>query len=309
VFDTESLAILLLGVVLLVVVVLLSLRFLRQYRLRRVRELREEGSGRATAGDRAYNRLALARREADLLAAQGGDVGGARQLIDLANQALDRREVDRAYELAQAAHETLVKARREPRSGRPQPSVTPDPVSTVPLPAAAVPAAGSDPSPGSPAALAKGRAEAQFQLHLFEDELARGSKSGAPAPALAEAKALYVQAHSAFSRSEYAEAFRLSLRGRRRIGGHVESLAAGPGATSTPAPGGPAESDLVRAAEGVAGQERCAQCGHPTVPGDAFCRGCGAARTATACPKCGAPRLPADTFCGKCGERYRPSAT
>lgn len=303
----QAYAILALLVVLLVVVVLLSLHFLRRYRLQRLRVLREQDAGPARAGDRAYNRLALARREADLLAAQGGEVDRARQLIDLADRALDHREFDRAYELAQSAHETLVRARREPRPGRPLAPAAPDPLlprgSPSPLPTDPSPSP-AEPVPRAPASpLAKSRVEAQFELRLFEEELARAAQPGASGAALTEARALYVQAHAAFGRGEYVEAFRLSLRGRRRVGAHVEALGA-PAASATPGPSSLPEADAVQTAETVAGERRCPQCGHPTVAGDAFCRGCGAARTPASCPKCGAPRLPADVFCGKCGERY-----
>ncbi len=304
----EAYAILALLVVLLVVVVLLSLHFLRRYRLQRLHRMREEDSGPARASDRAYNRLALARKEADVLQAQGGDVDRARQLIDLANRALDHREFDRAYELAQSAHETLVKSRRDPRPSRPGAPAAPDPL----LPLAAAPPAPVAPGPRSAGApplassspLAKSRVEAQFELRLFEEELARATQQGGTAAALTEARGLYVQAHAAFARSEYLEAFRLSLRGRRRVGAHVESL----GAPATAAPSAVPQTDAADSAEAVAGEARCPQCGHPTVPGDAFCRGCGAARAPPSCPKCGSPRLPTDTFCGRCGERY-PAAT
>ena len=301
---TEAYELLVVGVVLLAVVVLASLHFLRGYRLRRLQALREQGSAPTVASDRAFNRLALARREAEVLAAQGVDVDRARTLIGLAEQSLEARNFDRAYELAQAAHETLVKARKEP--GRVA-SVASVPAPTLPrdLPptALAAPRAAQESGSTSPS-VAKNRAEAQFQLRLFEQDLAEASKARSDRVQVEGARELYVQAHAAFSRGDYAEAFRLALRGRRQVGGHVESL--GPSSPSPPAPGSTTTpGDPSRSAEVAAAAERCPRCGHPTVPGDAFCRGCGAARDLPTCPKCGASRTPADTFCGRCGERYQ----
>jgi hypothetical protein len=291
----EAYELLALSVALLAVVLLAAFHFLRSYRLRRLQELKDDGKSPQRTSDRAFNRLALARREADVLAAQGGDVDRARQLIDLASRSLDARQFDRAYDLAQSAHETLVKARRDPH---PLPSAAAVPAHT------AVGGPATDPRPAAPA-VAKGRAEAQFQLRLFEQDLAAAAKGSPGGADAGGARELYVQAHAAFARADYPEAFRLSLRGRRQVGGHIEAL--GP-PTTVPAPGrrapGGPEVDPVRSAEEVAALERCPLCGHPTVASDAYCRGCGAARTPTACPSCGAPRTPIDTFCGRCGERY-----
>jgi hypothetical protein len=306
----EAIEVLALSVVLLVAVVLVSLHYLRQYRTQRLRKLREESAGPGPAEDRAFNRLALARREADLLAAQGGNVEPARQLIDLSGRSFDRHEYDRAYELAQSAHETLVKARREPMRSRPPapaPGVggTPAAGATASLPRTGSLPASTTAVPAAGPAVPQSRAEAHFQLRLFEDELAAAAGRPANAAEMVEARGLYVEAHAAFSRNEYLEAFRIALRGRRRLGAHIESL--GPPAVTpsgcAPLPV-PSAGDAERSAEEVAGQERCPSCGHPTLAGDTFCRGCGTARTPTVCPTCGASRKPTDSFCGRCGERY-----
>ncbi len=286
------------GVVGLVLVVFVAQFVLRTLRARRLAASRASGGSASPAKDRAYNRLALARREADLLQAQGGDVARARELIALSSRSLESREFDRSFELAQAAHETLVKARRLP--SRPSGSSV-EGASSAPAPApadAAVAMAG--PAGTATPAVPKNRVEAQFQLRLFEQELA-GMK--AETAEVTDARQLYVQAHAAFSRGDYAEAFRLSLRGRRRVGGHVESLAA-PGTATSGVAGVRAAADPAQLAEQVAAANRCPSCGHPTVAGDAFCRGCGAAFGSSSCPSCGAPRLGTDTFCGKCGQRY-----
>jgi len=300
------------GAIGVAIVVYVTFTLLRRYRLRRLQEVRAGASAPQQASDRAYNRLALARKEADMVASQGGDVERAQQLIDLSDQSLKRREFDRAYELAQAAHETLVKARKE--RGPPRSAPSPAPTAAEPLRPAAVGTgagnSGGSPSAGPPAPTgAKARAEAQFQLRLFEQELAKAAKDGPDTSEVIEGRELYVQAHAAFSSSEYAEAFRLSLRGRRRIGGHVESLAPSPAAVAASPPPKLSAEEVARSAEEVASQERCPLCGHPTVAGDAFCRGCGAERAPNTCPKCGASRRPQDSFCGRCGQRYdKPAA-
>ena len=294
------------AVVLLVVVVVVTFTLMRRYRLRRVRELRERGSAPGAVGDRAYNRLALARREADLLAAQGIEITGAQQLIALASRSLEGRDFGRAYDLAQAAHESLVKARREPlRASSKAGSSGPLGAGAVPAPTTAAGPTGGSPTATTPPSVPKNRVEAQFQLKLLEEDLLRASKRRARGPDTEGARELYVQAHAAFARGDYAEAFRLSLRGRRRIGGTVESLGpSGPTPTAAPVPNGSPPPDPARTAEEVAAAGRCTQCGHPTVVGDTFCRGCGTALAGTSCPQCGATRTPRDTFCGKCGARF-----
>jgi hypothetical protein len=300
----QAYVILVVAVVLVVVVVFVSMTYLSRYRARRLKEIREGPAGTSFGQDRAYNRIALARREADLLEAQGGDPERARQLITLAGQSLDRREVARAYDLAQSAHETLVTARRVPLRARATPAAaegTP-PADTVLVGAVT---AGKDPTPppAPPNPVAKNRAEAQFQLRLFEEDLARATKRSPATPPDDVAKDTYVQASAAFARADYAEAFRLSLRGRRLVGGAVESLGL-PARAATGAGGATVPADPARLAEEVAAAGRCAACGHPTVKGDGFCRGCGAPIGPTTCSKCGAPRLATDAFCGRCGLRY-----
>jgi len=63
--------------------------------------------------DRAFNRIAMARREAGILVGQGFDVHRAQELIAEAQGAFDTRQYDRAYQVAQSAHEALVNARQQ----------------------------------------------------------------------------------------------------------------------------------------------------------------------------------------------------
>lgn len=299
------------GAIVATLVILVVFYMLRNLRSHRVKVLASGAEHPEFASDRAYNRLALARREADLLAAQGGDVARARDLIALAESSLRSREFDRAYELAQSAHETLVTARRRQASAGVLGSPSRGPAPVAPLAAAApILEAPSGPkgeggvAPPVPPAVPKNRAEAQFQLRLFEEDLVTAKGKDGGAQPSAEARELYVQAQAAFSRGDYGEAFRLALRGRRRVGATVEALAPSPVSPVPPGQPSPSPTDVAAAAERVALADRCPSCGHPISPDDSFCRGCGTARTPTACPKCGASRKAGDAFCGKCGTRY-----
>ncbi len=290
--------------------------FLALYLLRRLRERREklrQGGGLRPefANDRAFNRLAMARREADLLERQGRDVSSARELIDLAQREFGLRQFDRAYDLAQSAHETLVVARRRPGPNPPVPtSPRSAPAATVPAASSApltAPVAGSPPPPeGEPSPkLARNRAESQFQLKLFEGELAAARRDRPRDASTEGAAAVLVQAQAAFAKEEYTEALRLALRGRRQMGVTIETVTLSGAKGNAPLPGGAAPGDPVAAAEKTASGSRCPECGHPSLPGDAFCRGCGRPTGPGTCSTCGAPRLPTDVFCAKCGASFR----
>jgi hypothetical protein len=291
---TEILAVV---VVTIVCIALVAVMLSVLQRLRRRRDqLRGELSRRPEAlSDRAFNRIAMARREADVLNRQGTDTNRPRELIGEAQAAFDRRDFDRAYTLAQSAHETLVAARQRPPSAAP---ATPPPARDGP---ASPPAEAAAPPPAS--RLPAHRAESQFQIRLLEDEVARARTSRPKDGRTLEAGALLEQAQQAFGRADYAEAFRLALRGRREAGGSVEALPAAPSARST---GGTAAGrpDPATVADALASANRCPSCGHPMSANDAFCRGCGTPRATATCPKCGTERLPSDTFCGRCGASF-----
>lgn len=289
------------GAIILSAFFLAVIYLLRRMRLRRVSR-GESPPTPALASDRAYNRLAIARREASVLEGQGVDVARARELIGLADRSFQSREFDRAFELAQSAHEALVQIRRQQGGTARVPARSPPP---EPLPAsvASPPAArAAAAAPPAPVQLPKNKLESQFQLHLFEKEAA-SRPAGA---SLDAARALYEQAAQAFGREEFTEALRLALRARRQLGGAVEALGpSGPAPSPRPAVGdGARGSEAIGAAEKAAASARCARCGHPLVAGDAFCRGCGSPQADLKCPNCGAVRTPADAFCGKCGTRY-----
>ena len=258
--------------------------------------------------DRAFNRLAMTRREVELLARQGVDVGRARQQIAEAQASFDNRRYEQAYQTAQVVHESLVNARKD---GVPLPAA---PARSAPTAGAAAASTSKETAATGFSAppMAKNRAESQFQLRLLDQELATARAGHTTSPATTEASELTRRAHAAFDRSDFTEAFRLALKGRRTLGGSVESLRpppAGPPSSGVPAPTGPdgnggTRSDPGEAAAKVAGADRCPECGYPTLAGDEFCRGCGRPRAPSSCPQCGTPRTPSDTFCGRCGARF-----
>jgi len=306
----EIIAIIAVLVVIVIGFALLVLRRLREQKAKLLHELNEPPRLRS---DRAFNRIAMARREASLMNNQGSDVSRALEELARAQAAFDRRQFDQAYELAQTAHESMVAARqrgpiRSSQSLFPTqssaPAVAPPPAPPVgPQP----PSPGAAPSPPPPEGgrIPKNRAESQFQLRLLAEAMARPRPAGGSA--LQSAAALAQSAHSAFDRGDYTEAFRLALKARRQLGESVESLPLTP--TRSPAPPSTTEAggkvpDALSSAEDVATAERCPSCGYPTLAADAFCRGCGAPRGPMTCPTCGAERAVADTFCGRCGTRF-----
>jgi len=296
-------------VVLAVVIIGIFLYLLRRLRSRKSKLLGELDARPELSQDRAFNRIAMARREVTVLASQGVDVHRAQELIADAQGAFDTHHFDQAYRTAQSAHEALVNARQ---AGARTTGMTLGP--TAPTGGAApreVPSAG----PTSPAEtpprtqIPKNRAESQFQIKLLGEELDGLPPRRAREHGATEAAELKLRATTAFENGDYTEAFRLALRGRRALGSTLETLPlTGAGESrSLPAtsPGSNgATPDIARTAEGVAGGDRCPDCGYPTLSGDAFCRGCGRPRTPLSCPTCGAPRAADEPFCGRCGTRF-----
>ncbi len=300
----EELTVIVIAVVLVVAVAALMLFLIQRLRRRKAQLLHELRDRPELIQDRAYNRIAMARREAELLVGQGTDLARARDLIAQAQAAYDNRGYERAYTSAQLAHESLVNARRD----RPLPSAAgappPSAASTVSLPRPS-PA----PAPSSGPGIPKNRAESKFQLSVLSQDLARARVERPGTPSTTEAMNLERDAQMAFDRGDFTEAFRLSLRGRRALGGTVESLPPTPsaraGATSGAAPFASAKApDAGQSADHAARADRCPACGYPALAGDTYCRGCGAPRAPSACPQCGADRTPHDTFCGRCGARF-----
>jgi Double zinc ribbon len=295
----------------------LGLFAIKRLRTRKAQLLHELAANPRHAGDRAFNRLEMARRELAILSRQGADTSRARELIAQAQAAFDLRQFPKAYELAQSAHEALVHARQtgtlpnggaapRPPTASPTPAArgTPGPVGSTDAGAPLSPAAPVATVAGAPPRLAPNRAESQFQIRLLDADLAAARSSQGSPSMVATATALRSQAQGAFDREQYTDALRFALRGRRELGGKVEALAMTPGATAADVPTGAVPTDPSTTAERAASGSRCPQCSYPTRADDAFCRGCGRPLVPTACAKCGASRSPTDTFCGKCGQPF-----
>jgi type II secretory pathway pseudopilin PulG len=298
-------------VVLAVILTGVFLYLQRRLRQRRSTLLSELNDRPVLNQDRAFNRIAMARREVGILVGQGVDVHRAQELIAEAQGAFDTRQYDRAYQVAQSAHEALVNARQQGArtTGAPLPSVgsgaaRPAGTTGTTPSTAAVSASATPDRPAIP----KDRAESQFQLRLLGEELDNPPTGRAEEAAVTEATALKNQASAAFDRGDYTSAFRLALRGRRTLGGTLETLPP-PGSAAAGTPkrtvnGGARASDPTQAAEAAAGGERCPDCGYPALSDDAFCRGCGRPRAPLTCPTCGASRGAEEPFCGRCGTRF-----
>jgi Double zinc ribbon len=295
----STLTLIAISVILVVVVLAIFLVVLRRLRARRDAILLELGSKPALVQDRAFNRLAMARREAQVLGRTGTDTSRALELIAQSQGAFDTHDYPRAYELAQSAHEALVNARGRFALSSPPPG-TPRRAS-VDRPADA----GASSPPPPPAPLPRNRAESQFQLHLLDQEVATARRERPKQGTTLEAVKLQGEAQAAFERGDFTDAFKLALRARRALGGKVESLAPPARSPPTPVPGpGLGPVDPAASAEQAAAASRCPECGYPTLPNDTFCRGCGTPRTGGTCPSCGNPRASSDTFCGRCGAQF-----
>lgn len=292
------------SVVLVVIVLGVFLVVLRRLRTRRDQILLELGSKPGLVQDRAFNRLAMARREVQVLARTGTDTSRALEFIAQSQGAFDTHQYARSYELAQSAHEALVNAHGWAKSSVVALSPAGAPVlrESPPVPPFAAPTEAAS----APAPLPRNRAESQFQLRLLEQEVVTARRDRPRQGGTFEAINLQGQAQEGFDRGDFTEAFRLALRARRSLGGKVESLAPPPRGVDPSSPPGSAQGplDSTAVAEQVAAADRCSNCGYPTPPNDTFCRGCGDQRAVSACAACGSPRGPSDTFCGRCGAQF-----
>jgi hypothetical protein len=309
---STEIIVLVVAVVLAVIVIGVLYLTIRRLRARKQKLLGELSGGPELVHDRAFNRIAMARREAEVLAAQGADVHRAQELIAEAQGAFDTHRYDHAYTSAQSAHEALVIARRQgsrtsappTASPAPEPVLRPEPVAPPVIGGAPLPSRG----PARPT-MAKNRAESQFQIHILGEELEALPPRRARDPSALDAADLRRRASQAFDSGDFTEAFRLALRGRRALGASLETLPPpGPAAAQStgaePDGSSTAPPDIAQTAETVAGGERCPDCGYPALAGDAFCRGCGRPHAPATCPTCGAPRAGDEPFCGRCGSRF-----
>jgi hypothetical protein len=308
------------GVLAIAVTGILGYYLLLRLRAQRLKIMSDLSSSPVFANDRAFNQIRIARSELELLQRDGHDLPRAGELIDRAETLLGRSQNVEAVRLALDAHHLLVEARKSgstsgsqvPSSTSAHPAATPatgglggtpsallDPNLGASSPGTGLPSFGSPSSgPASsgealPTRPPKNRMEAHFQMTLLVEELGKNPS----ARGWAAAEGLRALAQKSYSDTQYTEALRLALRGRRALGVRLETLSGGPavaapasGATNAPAPstsGGP--------------ERTCPQCGRPIRSNDRFCRGCGATNAPSECPRCRAELGASDTFCGRCG--------
>lgn len=268
-------------------------------RLRRRRQALnlELETSRELVEDRAFNQVQIARAAAAKLAARGVDVTKVQTLIGEAEAARARGDHDHALALARSAQESLVRVQQSAPSRLPAPPRSAAPIggpafsTLMALPPSRGEAPGADGAPETvaPARLPRNKAESRFQITLLTEEIQRAGGAGGPGSAATEATALRDQAQAASDRGDFTQALGLALKGRRRIGGHVESLPATP---ATVAAAHAEESDEVLV---------CGGCGEKLRPSDRFCRYCGTLRGPARCPACGEPADADGKFCAKCG--------
>ena len=291
-------------------VVLLILYLWNRSRLKRGRDL-AEAEERRYAEDRAHNQIQLTSAAADRAQREGVDVSRVRELLREAEDRVKGRDFDRALGLARAAQQHLGLMREK---SRPLADMHPSPDGQTPgssevgspLPptrymAAAARALPEEPTndveePVRPAPISKipkNRLEAQFMLRLLEEEIEKARRTSPPKPEVDGAAEVKRQAEAAFGKTDYTEALRLSLKGRRQLGARLETLPL----TKSSIPQGPAATGISE----VEGGEKCPTCGRPNGPEDRFCRGCGTVLKGAKCPRCGATVTPQDQFCGSCG--------
>lgn len=300
-----------------VIVVVVGFELLQRLRHRRSQLVADLSSSPVFADDRAHNRIRIARSELTVLQREGTDVPRAAELLDEAEAALQHRQNVEAVRLAQQAHGMLVDARQSGMAASAAPAISLPPARAAPPPAGGARAgpaatgrfppggATADPAPvagtasDDPAKPPKNRMEAHFQMTLLVEQLQTGRELRPTPPGWSEAEQLRNGAQAAYARADYTEALRLALRGRRRLGAPIETLAPPPRAGASPS----ASGDRIPPAPGPGGgtRGRCARCGRPTPSEDRFCRGCGASLRASTCPRCQGTIGPEDTFCGLCG--------
>ncbi|MCI4331892.1 MAG: zinc ribbon domain-containing protein [Thermoplasmata archaeon] len=319
---------LVIGISVLSVLLIAFLLYTRQTMRRRSKQLRMELDERPSAkDDRAFNQIRISSAEADVLERTGVEVVHARELLADAQRAYDRHDWDTALRQARSAHESLVALRgraplrlpsvlevsRSRAAGMPATDAYPAMLAAPARPGPSGPgslgsAAGSGDASSPGARLPKNRAESHFQMTLLAEEIARATAADGSDGRAKDAEQIRSEAQGAYSRGDYTEALRLSLRGRRRIGGRLETLPPTRSTQSeslarTPEPGTPTPHG---GPEPTGKPSTCSRCGKAVRASDQFCRGCGATLKSSLCPRCGQPLQPEDAFCAGCGAPVAP---
>jgi Double zinc ribbon len=304
---------LVIGIVLVGVVVLVFVYLLNQLHNRKS-DARLKMETTMPVEDQAFNQIRIARAGADRMARDGFDVDSVRASLDGAEATIRSGNPREALRVAKNASEKMMEIRSRGPSGgavAPNPSAQP---SVAPLtfagptgPSASFASALSgspDPSGGEAEAvparpkLPAHQVEARFALQMLASDLDRTPPKNGKAAARKEAVQLQGQAQDAYDRKEYTEAWKLALRGRRRLGGEIESVAPRP---LLSAPSGPTPVEAASGELTTPSSTPCPKCGKSNGPEDRFCRACGTTLAAPKCARCGRANDPTDQFCGTCG--------
>jgi hypothetical protein len=299
-------------------IVLVLVYLLNQLRIRR-RDAHLKLDSTQSEDERAFNQIRIARAGADHLRREGLVVDRVDRTLATAEAAQARGDHARALQLAQSARTSLVAIREGRSSGG---AAAPDPLLPAPAPApgglgprapdldepggASFEDAGAPEAPPAAPRLPPHQVEAHFEISVLRGELEKGPDGAANGRAgRAEAETFLRQAEAAYAAESYPDAWRLALKGRRRLGSPIERV----GRPGVPAPVEPAGSEPARPAaaappspEPVGGETGpCPDCGRPMRAGDRFCRACGSAVATARCPRCGTPQEASDRFCAVCG--------
>jgi hypothetical protein len=276
----------------LIAVLAVVMIFVLYFELRVMRGRAKEVRRASRRKDEAFNSLLTTRSIMDVVKREGGDVGGARSMVDSARDAMNRGEYGRAMDLCESARAELMRCRRTaPSSATRGPDSGPfdiDDLARDIVPQRPEPrGGGGDFYKGTKLPLDEGSGymSAKFEIGTAKDELEHAVASGSDAP---EAEKLIAEAEREFEAGRYSKALSVAVRARRCLNEAVAADAI------------PLSRSAVREEAGAGSERECSSCKSMILPDDEFCAQCGAP-AGKKCPQCGREPGRGDKFCRKCG--------
>ena len=273
--------------VVMVCVLYFELRIMRG----KAKEVRRQGQRR----DEAHNALLTTRSIMDVVRREGGDVTGARSIVDRARDAMNRREYRRVTELCEDARAELMKSRRtaspEVRSEADSGPFDIDDLAREIVPERPEPRPSSDLYRGTKLSLDQGSGymSAKFEISTAKDELVDAKAAGGD---VSEAERLVSTAQGEFDAGRYSKALSIAVKARRSLNEAVAADAI------------PLSPSAVREETSFGSGRECPSCRSMLLPDDEFCSQCGAP-SERKCPQCGREYGEGDKFCRKCGSTLR----